>query len=435
MSRRRGKKQRPAERVESLLDQISGKTDRTAGERDRNRWVGHRTLDIQRNQELFKSLVAQDFDYLMAQNFAAGQRVLADLLPQSVLGRAQNGHGWFTDGFGTPLQFPDATFERILTALETTDPNLKAYLVRGRRGRMLARFAEWLFQEINTPQLELVVDGAPLFGVDFLAEAQVETRDFLTGLVLAGFMDDWSTRKTAMLHHKRTFGGFPFQLGGGEIYIVDTERFLLCGLQDTGATVLVDEQLRSLRDLGVLGRDSNANYTFPEHDQAFFRRRMGDGVSDDLAMIWVGANFGYGAMLGAFVMDAIDTYDKYVLDLTWGGFDTHLAGRIQNHFMDREGEQLVCDRHLLDLIHFAAKRNDPGLNLSSSHRRFIQVERGARIPTLLNHWKFLQGEPVDDIKLGYSRVPAREFYRVARERLQCIGVDVKEAEFIKGRHR
>ena len=49
---------------------------------------------------------------------------------------------------------------------------------------------------------------------------------------------------------------------------------------------------------------------------------MGDGVCDDLAMIYVGAQHGYDAMLGAFVMDAIDTYDKYLLDLTWGGFDT-----------------------------------------------------------------------------------------------------------------
>ena len=435
MSRRRGRKRRSSERVESLLDQISGKADRAAEGRSGKRWVGHHTLDIQRNQELFKSLVAQDFDYLMAQSFSAGPRVLADLLPQSVLGRAQNGHGWFTDDFGTPLQFPDATFERILTVLETIDPNLKAYLVRGRRGRMLTRFAEWLFQGMDAPRRELVLDGAPLFGIEFLAEAEVETREFLTGLVLAGFMDDWSTRQTAMLHHKRTFGGLPFQLGGGEIYIVDREPFQLCGLKDTGATVLVDEQLRTLRDIGVLVRDQEADYSFPEHDQAFFRRRLGDGVSDDLAMIWVGARFGYGAMLGAFVMDAIDTYDKYVLDLTWGGFDTRLAGRIQEHFLDREGEQLVCDRHLLDLIHFAAKRNDPVLNLSSSHRRFIQIERGARVPTLLNHWKFLQGEPVHDIKLGYSRVPAREFYKVARQRLQFIGVDVKEPEFIKARHR
>jgi hypothetical protein len=435
LSRRRGKKDRSVGRVESLLNQISGSGDQGRDERPGKRWAGHHTMDLQRNAELFKGLVAQDFEYLMSQDFAAGSRTLADLLPQSVLGRAQNGHGYFTDSFGTPLQFPDATFERILTVLETLDPNLKAYLVRERRGHMLNRFVEWLFENITEPRLELIIDGAPLFGIDFLAEAEVDTREFLTGLVLAGFMDDWTTRQTAMLHHKRTFTGMPFRLGGGEIFIVDRERFALCGLQDTGSTVLVDEQLRTLRDIGVLCSDDRSDFAFPEFDQAYFRRRLGDGVSDDLAMIWVGARFGYGALLGAFVMDAIDTYDKYVLEMTWGGFDTRLAGRIQEHFLDTEGAQLVCDRHLLDLIHFASKRNDPGLNLSSSHRRFIQVEGGAAIPTLLNHWNFLQGQPIYDIKLGFARMPAREFYSVAQERLRHIGVDVKKPEFIKPRRR
>ena len=58
--------------------------------------------------------------------------------------------------------------------------------------------------------------GAPLFGIEFLADRKVETRAFLTGLVLAGFMDDWSYRETSMLEHRRTFAGLPFHIGGGE---------------------------------------------------------------------------------------------------------------------------------------------------------------------------------------------------------------------------
>jgi len=418
-----------------LLDRIFDRKEWEPAERERGRWSGHRTLEIQRNRELFASLVAQDFDYLMAQNFAVGPRALADLLPQSVLGRAQNGHGWFTDSFGTPLQFPDATFERILTVLEAADPNLKGYLVRERRGRMLTRFADWLFERIDSPRLELVIDGAPLFGVEFLAEAEVETRDFLTGLVLAGFMDDWTTRQTAMLQHKRTFAGMPFQLGGGEIWIVDRERYEMCGLEDPGGHVLVDDQLHALRDLGVLCRQTDRAYCFPDFDQAFFRRRLGDGVCDDLALLWVGVRYGYGAMLGAFVMDAIDTYDKYLLDLTWGGYDGWLAREVQRRFRDREGQALVGDREVLDLIAFAAKRNDPPVAFSSSHRRLIQVEKGAKVPTLLHHWRFLQGEPLWDIKLGYSRVPARGFYDAAAQRLRSAGLDVADPHWLDGKGR
>ena len=444
--RRRSKRKYSNRRVEELLDQVRVRrrgqdvrpredglqTPESRDHRSDRRWLGYRSLDINRHGELFNSLVSLDFDFLMSQNFAASPRALADLLPQSVVGRAQNGHGWFTDEFGTALQFPDATFERVLTVLEAEDPNLKGHLVRKRRGQMLERFAEWLFEHINQPELELVIDGHPLFGIDFLAEGKVETRPFLTGLVLAGFMDDWSYRRTTMLEYRRTFAGFPFHMGGGEIHIVDSRAFAQCGLGDTGSSVFLDDQMRTLEDIGVICRNRHSSYRFPDFDQAFFRRQMGEGVCDDLALIHVGAKYGYSAMLGAFVMDAIDTYDKYLLNLTWGGFDTALAGRIQKHFRTTEEAPLVCDSQIFDLIHFAAKRNDPPINLSSSHRRLIQVEKHSQVPTLLNHWGFLQGRPVFDIELGFSRVPAREFYGTAWKRLNAAGFFISEPTFHKG---
>jgi len=427
------RKRSPAQRIEALLDQVSGRSGAGRGRHGRDeksRYGGARTMDIRRDAELFNRLVQLDFDYLMQQRFMAGSRTLADLLPQSVLGRAQNGHGWFTDEWGVALQFPDATFDRVLSVLEIGDPRLKGYLVRQRRGDMLNRFKAWILANLWQPELELVLDGAPVFGVEFLADRTVDTRTFLTGMVMAGFMDDWTYRETAMMHRKKTFGGYPFHIGGGEILIVDREKFKLCGLGDTGQTVFSDDQLRDLRDAGVIIRNREIACRFPDNDQVYFRRCAGDGVSDDMAMLYIGARHGFDAMLGAFVMDAIDTYDKYVIDLTWGGVDTDLARTIQNRFLDREDEALVDDRAILDLIHFAAKRNDPAVNLSSSHRRFIQLEWPANIPTLLNHWRFLQGEPVFDIKLGYSRVPAKQFYGLARQRLAASGIPVKEPEFL-----
>jgi hypothetical protein len=419
--------------VEALLDLVKGKTDSRPERYTPSRWLGFRTLDLVRDRETFERLVSLDFDFLMSQNFAATPGVLADLLPQSVLGRAQNGHGWFTDEFGTSLRFPDASFDRVLTVLETTDNNLRGHLVRQRRGLMLSRFADWLLANLSQPELELTVDGSPLFGVDFLADRKVETRAFLTGLVLAGFMDDWSYREASMLEHRRTFTGLPFHIGGGEILIVDREKFEMCGLGDTGSVLFDNEQLRTLRDIGVVCSDREAAYSFPDHDQAYFRRRMGDGVCDDLAMIYIGAQYGLDAMLGAFVMDAIDTYDKFLLNMSWGGFDTQLARRLQRHFLDLEDRPLVDDREVFALIHFAAKRNDPVINLSSSHRRLIQIEKNAKVPTLLNHWRFLQGELIYDINLGFSRVPARQFYEVAQRRLAAAGLPVLDPCFFKGK--
>jgi hypothetical protein len=85
----------------------------------------------------------------------------------------------------------------------------------------------------------------------------------------------------------------------------------------------------------------------------------------------------------------------------------------------------------LDLIHAAAKANDPPVNVSSSHRRLIQVEPFSKVPTVLNHWRFLQGELVYEIKLGFSRVPARDFYGAAHARLEAAGLVLPTPRFTK----
>ncbi len=437
MRRRRGRRKFSVRRVDALLDQVSGGPDKKRDhQRDRGNsqpWQGRRTLSVVRDRELFEGLVTLDFDFLMSQNFSCGQRNLADLLPQSVVGRAMNGHGYFTDDYGTPLSFPEASFERILTVLEGVDANLKAHHVRQRRGDMLAEFCRWILEHIDDDELELTPQGHPVFGVEFLVGQKVNTREFLTGMVLAGYMDDWSYRANTMRHHRHTFAGMPFHLGGGDIVIVDADNFEMVGLGDTGATVFTNDQLKTLKDIGVICRNRHGDYAFPQYDQAYFRRQMGDGVCDDMAIIYIGAKFGFSALLGAFLMDAIDTYDKYLLDMTWGGFDTYLAGRIQKHFLKKEDEPLVWDDAIFDLIHFAAKRNDPIINLSSSHRRLVQIEKGASVPTVLNHWNFLQGKPVFDIRLGFARVPARDFYQVAAKRLKAAGMPVADPVFIKGK--
>ncbi len=435
MPRRRKKTRGRHPRVESLLDQVKKSKAPVKEQRPGKNWPGQRTLSVVRDRDLFEALVTLDFDFLLSQPFSASSAQLADLLPQSVVGRALNGHGFFTDDFGTPLCFPEATFERILSVLERSNPSLKAHLVRQRRGEMLRRFGDWVQRNIEEEEVELVRGGQPIFGIDFLAGQKVVMREFLSGMVLAGFMDDWSYRSNALRHHKRTFEGMPFHMGGGDIMIIDAASFEMVGLGDTGARVFMDDQLRTLKDIGVICRDRHGEYSFPTYDQAYFRRQLGDGVCDDLAIIYIGAKYGFSAMLGAFVMDAIDTYDKYLLDLTWGGFDTHLAGRIQKFFLQTEDEPLVWDDAIFDLIHFAAKRNDPPINLSSSHRRLIQIEKGSSVPTVLNHWRFLQGEPVFDIKLGFARIPGRDFYKVAWQRLKTVGLAVPDPVFIKAKSR
>lgn len=416
-------------RLEAVLGALRGRGRDHFDRRDPERGARPRRLDLSRQGKLFDRLAALDYEYLLSLNFAAGQETLRLLLPQSVLGRAQNGHGFWRDEDGAPLAFRDATFDRVLSALEQTDPGLKARRVRQDRNLMLQRLQEWLLANLFERDLLLEIDGRPLLGVELLRGRVVETRAFLRGMLLAGWMDDIERRQACMAYHRRTFAGDRLEISGGRTFVVRPDLLAAVGIVDPGRAVFEPEDIARLVDLGVIAAQER-EYTRPEYEQAYFRLRAGEGVCDDLALIWVGARHGEDAMLGAFVMDAVDTYDKFLWTFLPGGFDGRLARLLQVRWQERYGEPLVRDQEILAVIRFAAKLNDPPCLLSSSHRRFIQTEEGSKVATLMNHWRFVQGKPVYEIELGYSRFPSRKFYDIAHDRLQMLEIDVPEPVFI-----
>lgn len=406
-----------------VLDRLKG---RAGDRRDRRARVGERSargvrfLTIRGNEALFSKLCHDDFEYLMAQRIGAPDEVREVLLPQSLVGRAQNGHGWFVDEFGSPLCFREATFDRVLTELEKTWPRLRGDRVRGRRQLLVDAVRDHVLARLDTATMGLETPDGPLLGAGLLAGREVDTRAFLTGLVLAGHMDDPEQRRMARAWHRRDFEGDRYELGGGEIRVVEAEKYRLIGLRDGGLVPWEEDDLAELERLGVvLPVDAPGEYAWPRYDQAYFRSEPGEGVSDDLALIRIAAAHGFDALLGAFVIDAIDTYDKHLLRITSRGSDHALAEAVQEAWRERTGRPLVGGEEILDVIWFAAKNNAPRTQLSSSHRRFLQTESGGRVPTLLHHWRFLQGEILDEIKLGFARVPAREFYATAHARLRA----------------
>jgi hypothetical protein len=428
--RRRGASRWQAvRRLEAVLESLRGRGRDRFDRRDPERGPRPRQLDLRRNGRLFDRLAALDFAYLLSLDFAAGQETLRLLLPQSVLGRAQNGHGFWRDEDGTPLAFLDATFDRVLAALAQGDPGLQAGAVRRGRNHLLQRLENRLVAGMFDDELLLEDDGRPLLGIELLRGRTVATRDFLRGLLLAGWMDDFDRRQACMALHRRTFAGDPLQIAGGRTFVVRPDLLAGVGIVDPGRGEFAPEDLARLQDIGVIAREDRL-YERPEFEQAYFRLLAGEGVCDDLALIWIGARHGEDAFLGAFVMDAVDTYDKYLWSFRPGGVDGRLAGLLQERWRERYGEPLVRDEEILGVIRFAAKLNHPACLLSSSHRRLIQTERGSKVPTLLNHWRFVQGDPVFEIELGYSRFPSAKFYDIAHKRLQMLQIDVPPAAFV-----
>jgi len=447
------KSRRAAERVLETLDRLHDRGGRRARDRDGGKADdrprddrprderrrdgrgprGVRYLTVRGNEELFRRLCRDDFQYLMAQRIDAPADVLEVLLPQSVVGRAQNGHGWFVDEYGTPLAFREATFDRVLTELEDRWPHLRHDAVRRRRTDLVERVRAHVMAHLFTETMPLDDAEGPLLGAGFLAGRTVDTRAFLSGLVLAGFMDDIDHRRMALTLHPLDFQGDRYDIGGGEIRVVNAGLFRATGIEDAGAEAWDARDLAELERLGVLMPLDEQVWEYPHYDQEYFRLRLGDGVCDDLAMIAIGRRHGLEAMLGAFVMDGLDTYDKYLIRFTSKGSDTRLAEDIQRAWRERHGRALVPDEELLDLIWFAAKNNHPRVNLSSSHRRLLQTEAGATVPTLLHHWRFLEGRDLGPIKLGFSRVPAADFYRAAHLRCEAAGHPVAAPTIVERR--
>ncbi len=425
-------KRAAVDRLEATFDSLAGRHNDTFDRRYRSREgvLAPKILSVSRDRDVFCECVRQDFAYLMAQKFACSSDFLEKLLPQSVLGRAQNGHGWFMDAKGRPLVFADVTFDRVCTVLEGFYPQLGHRAVRAWRSQQIERLLKHLVKHFKDPFIALEDDQGPLFGIDFFKGRVVAGEPFIKGLVLAGQMDDPDCRQRSLALLPFTFNDYELGLGYGGQEVVRPERLAQLALGDTGARAFSLAERRQLIELGIIVEEKKL-YDYPEFDQAYFRHCLGDGVCDDLALLYVGRRYGFDAMLGAFLSDAVDTYDKFLLQCCPGGMDGYLVDQLVSLSYQVYGAPPIEEEELARLVNFAAKLNQPNTRLSSSHRRLIQYESGSDQPTLLQHWKFLSGENLPRIHLGFSREPAEKFYQTAFLRFQAAGLSVPAPRFSK----
>ncbi|HLA40831.1 MAG TPA: hypothetical protein VJ417_12590, partial [Candidatus Glassbacteria bacterium] len=242
------------------------------------------------------------------------------------------------------------------------------------------------------------------------------------GFVLCGLMDNWRLRQIAAGHFKVTLSGEPLILGGGESLVVDREKFDQAGLTEQIASEkeFSDTELARLRELGVIIPDS-AERRRGQAVGMFFRRVAGPGISDDAAIVYLGKTYGVDAMYGALLADAADTYDKYVENYVTGGYDERLVDLLLKRLAG--SEPFFDIKELRRLIYFSAKANEPPLDVSSSHRRLIQVEPGGKVPTFLNHLAYVRGKKPSRFPMGYNRFDSDKFYRGVSQRAEVLRLE------------
>jgi hypothetical protein len=337
------------------------------------------------------------------------------LLVQSVQGRAQNGHGAFGRN---NVSYPNIGIPDIIKAA-----GININKAKRKRQKLIDDVYQWTDLALDKRVNRLVLKGRPLLGVDMLRDYKVDIESTLKGMVLAGYMDNYEWRQRTVSHFERTIKGDELIIGGGETYLIDPDMLTLAclGYGAVAQEEFEDHHIEYLRELGViLDRRDQCKKT----EGAYFRRKNGPGVSDDLAFIMIGKLIGYGklekgvsAMLGAFVVDAIDTYDKCVMYPESGGLDEGLADYIQAAWEHEHGKPLVSPEEIMTVIYYGAKSNNPKVSASSSHRRLIEYNGTKKyLPTMGLHIRFLEGEQLEEFPVGFTRMKSSTFYSRAETR-------------------
>jgi hypothetical protein len=362
----------------------------------------------------FRRLAQADLESMVSKvDLALEPDIWRILLVQSVVGHAQNGHCLFAEGENYKL----ATISDVIAAA-----GLNVQATKERRQGLINDVYQWVERAFDNKANRLVLNNKPLLGANFLRNYHVDIESTLKGMVLAGFMDNYQARADTVSHYETTISGRPLVIGGGETFLINAKRLAQTGIDyDFLATHEHNEKaLDLLRDLGVIVKKRGRQRRIKS---AYIRRMEGAGTSDDLAFIMVGKLYGRedieagtSAMLGAFVVDAVDTYDKCVLHPINGGFDEALGQYIQDEWQARHGEPLVKHEDIMRVIYYAAKLNDPKTRVSSSHRYLVQHINEVPKPTIINHIEHHRGNSVPKYPVGFARKPSTTLYRNANVR-------------------
>jgi len=384
-----------------------------------------RTLNTKRDHSIFKNAVIRDYAFLSSQKFAIDEETKKLLLPQSITGHALFGHSSFIDENGKSLVFADATIEKVIAALSDVLEIKNPKEIGVRRENFLKEVYYLMNRAFQEEKIELHDrNGCPLLGVDFLKGKLVRSSDFLKGFYLGAMMDNYHFRMKTNRRYPLCLNGFPFKMGGGEIYLINKERFELAGLRprDLSDKEISSEDIQKLKEHKIISSYGEVNK--PEMiNSIYIRRKEGSGICDDAAMIYIAKKFGNDAYWGAFVADACDTYDKYLAHYQLGGYDEYYAEQIRQFWFEKHHEEIINDKDLLEIIFIAAEDNYPKIGFSSSHRRLVQYEKDGKYPTAVEHLRFVIICLVDNVLLGFERFPSDEFYKILKTRADVLRLD------------
>ena len=244
-------------------------------------------------------------------------------------------------------------------------------------------------------------------GAEFLKYYPIKIcKDTFRGAALAARMDSGFWREKTLQMFPKNLKGENWALGYGDEYPVDLKMLYDHGLTERD---LADKphSLEEIMNYTALKIIIDSEKPIQNAQNLFIRRKVGPGGCDDGCLLTIGKYYGVDAMLLAFLVDAADTYGKFLKNGIRGGHDGMLGDLVEKKF----DKKLLNEYETCRVIYLGAKNNFPQIDFSSSHRRFCQIESGQNLPTILNHYYYLQeGIRPRRYKLGANQVSTTYFY-------------------------
>lgn len=332
------------------------------------------------------------------------------ILMQSVPGHASEGHGLFG---GTGLRYVNTTMDDIVLALKQKPTEIKE-----KRQKIVDDIIYFIDKAIEG-KLEYLVnkEGKPLLGMEMFTDMKIkDDKTFLIGSYLASVMDNYE------IWRKKIAQKYGLEIGGGKCCAINMKKMILHGEDfDTLSQEEHDEEkFKYLRNLGIISKKKRRKST-KEWQNGYVRQKKGRGVSDDAALLMSGLLYPgkdpCSAALGVYVVDLIDTLDKYIPYIDEGGVDETAGPRIKS-----SGQISLNEDEIIKVVHLFAivpRKKMP----DCSQRYFLEIDQDVDQTALESHLKYLQGKPYKEMKIGSrssTRILNTTLYDRIGERLRTL---------------
>jgi len=342
-------------------------------------------------------LIQRDFRELDAtDNLRTTWDIERLILIQSIQGHTHEGHGAFHGH-----RFPNTSIDDISSAL-----HLDPVWVRTERQQLIDEIKAYVDLVIggdeNPPLLNS--HGAGFLGSSMFRHMEVSGHDVLRGLYIGGLRDD----PTVRFEMEKKYG---ITIGGGKCYLVNTKVMDKLQLNaDDLAHGAHEDMIDYYRQTGLIVADGGRDTGDLEY--LYIRFRRGHGASDDSAIVIGGLLYGYGAAVGVFLADAIDTLEKHVP--VFSDQDEDLSRYIKEKYTKLD----LGEADIRRLAFLSAEPEDERIDVpDSSLRHLLRIDPRHDITPIESHLMFVQGKQGPPTRIGHEEMPSEKFYNYIQERM------------------